>query len=100
VTRIREECKTPSAVLEYGTPPPPKSPAVTGWLAVGCTALAWFWLGILWSEAWALSAAFGLGGCAAATVGLRSPHLQAADRFVFAACLVASAFATCVTVLG
>lgn len=71
-----------------------------GWLAVGCAALAWFWLGVLWSEAWWLSVAFGLGGCVAATVGLRSPHLQGWDRAVFVACLLASAIAACGAVLG
>jgi hypothetical protein len=89
-----------SPVLEYGTPPRPTSPGVTGWLAVGCAALAWFWLGVRWSEAWGLSVAFGVGGCVAATVGLRSRHVRGWDRAVFVASLLASAIAACGAVLG
>jgi hypothetical protein len=89
-----------SRVLEYGMPPPPRTPGVTGWLAVACTALAWFWLGVRWSEAWVRSAAFGVGGCLAATVGLCSSQPRGWGRAVLIACLLAGAVAACVAVLG
>lgn len=70
-----------------------QGPDLLGASAFGSVVLAWFWLFVLSTNAWALSLAFGVLGCVAAVFRLSRRPLDRSERWVLVVCLIVGASA-------